>query len=97
MSIACFVLGILSITGDVLGNLDLLGYGEKLFNKSPVSRCCAWGFGVVGIILSAGSMINAAVTGFPLFFTFTGLILSIIGTVIAFVLIIIRLIFLHSV
>jgi hypothetical protein len=96
MSIAGFVLGILSIIGTVLGNLDVWGYGETLFTKSPISRCLALGSGVVGILLGMDGMINALANGYPWFLIFVGLVLSIMGTIIAFALVIARLIFLHS-
>jgi hypothetical protein len=95
MGIAGFVLGICSLAANALGNLDLWGYGETVFNKSSLLRILAGAFGVAGIILSAAGMIHAAAAG--LFFLFAGLLLGIAGTVIAFVLIVSRLIFLHSV
>jgi len=70
----------MAVAGLVLGILSLIGGGIPGVNAFPM-----WLLGVVGIILSAVARSKAKKEGQPTGIATAGLVLSIIGTVFAFI------------
>jgi ABC-type microcin C transport system permease subunit YejB len=70
----------MAVAGLVLGILSLIGGSIPVANAFPM-----WLFGILGIILSATARSKARKAGQPTGIATAGLVLSIIGTIYAFI------------